>query len=144
MKDETVMRRYVVSGLRKLGCHVIPIENGVSFPGTPDLNFCCDGVEFWIECKCLQLLPTRPITPIRVPHFTAEQFLWLRGRKMAGGKCGLLLKIMDPAGYFLLTDLELIHSLQKQEALLLSLRQQAIYYGPRLPFEQLLKDLKNA
>lgn len=79
------MRRKVVKELRSL--HAVAIENMTS-SGVPDINY-TDG---WIELKHLSKFPKRPSTPVRIPHFTDVQRLWLTTREKRGGKTWLLLQ----------------------------------------------------
>ncbi len=67
------------------------IENGVGF-GTPDVNFCGNGVECWIEMKS-------PIEPVRLstPLFgsnhkvSQDQKNWMKRQIDAGGRCWFLI-----------------------------------------------------
>lgn len=79
---------------------VMSVENEVR-PGTPDINGCIDGSEFWIECKLLPSWPKRTSTPVRIKTFTKEQRLWLKSRWSAGGSCWLMLKVADTRQWFL-------------------------------------------
>lgn len=81
---ESDMRAQVVRLLA--GANAVAVENGVGV-GTPDVNY----VEGWLELKSVDL-PKNPDSPIRVPHFSAEQRLWLRRRTEAGGRAHVLLK----------------------------------------------------
>jgi len=80
------MRRHVVRALR--GLHAVSVENAVG-TGMPDVNY-ADG---WLELKSVARWPTRPSSPLRVPHFTQEQRLWIRRRQEAGGRVHVLLKV---------------------------------------------------
>lgn len=86
MSLERDMRKRVVAALRPL--HAVSVENGAG-AGTPDVN-CVLG---WLELKSIDGWPARPETPVRVPHFTPEQRLWLIKRCEAGGAAWLLLKV---------------------------------------------------
>ena len=101
-KPETTMRQYLVKGLRKAGCDAMAVENGDTCMGTPDINACYHGNELWIECKCLPAFPKRPTTTIKIGHYSIEQYLWLRERVRAGGNCLLILKTVEPTGYYVL------------------------------------------
>ena len=70
---ESYMRQQVIQALK--GYHPISVENLV-YPGTPDIN-CTLG---WIELKQVGAWPKRANTPLRVPHFTQQQRVWLRER----------------------------------------------------------------
>lgn len=75
----------MVRALRPL--HAVAVENPAC-PGTPDINY----VDGWIECKWMRQWPSRDDQPVRVPHFTPQQRLWLRERRRAGGRAWLLLQ----------------------------------------------------
>lgn len=66
----------------------ISVENP-AHPGTPDLN-CTLG---WIELKQEPVWPVRASTPLRVPHFTMQQRVWLKRRHRSGGNAWLLLQV---------------------------------------------------
>lgn len=70
------------------GLDPVRVENPAE-PGTPDVNY----VEGWIELKFKEEWPKRPSTPLRVPHFTAQQRVWLVRRVLSGGKAFVLLKV---------------------------------------------------
>lgn len=93
--SERDMRKVVVRLLKPL--HAVSVENGVGI-GTPDVN-CSLG---WIELKSVDQ-PARPGSPVRAPHWTQEQKLWLRAREAAGGLAALLLKVGD---WWILLDAE--------------------------------------
>lgn len=85
MSLEKDMRKRVVAALRDV--HAVSVENGAG-AGTPDVN-CALG---WLELKSIDELPARPETPVRVPHFSPEQRLWLTKRCRAGGAAWMLIK----------------------------------------------------
>jgi len=70
--------------------HVTRIENSTEL-GTPDVNGCADGVEFWVELKVAKR-PKLVKTRVAVDHFTQEQRFWLFERHKAGGYVFLLLQ----------------------------------------------------
>ena len=63
--------------------HWTTVESGNLAPGTPDVNGCADGVEFWIECKWTAgwTVTLRP-----------EQIGWLARRARAGGRVFVLVR----------------------------------------------------
>jgi hypothetical protein len=85
MSLEKEMRRVVIKALRPLDGK--SVENGVG-AGTPDVNY-ADG---WIELKSIDRWPPKG-GPLRVPHFTSGQRVWLVRRRRAGGEARLLLKV---------------------------------------------------
>lgn len=80
------MRQRVVKALRPL--HAISVENACGV-GTPDVNY----AHGWIELKALPTAPVRPTTPVRLPHFTNVQKIWLMKRAEAGGHACVLLMV---------------------------------------------------
>lgn len=76
-------------GLRRLfrkhlpEVHWTTIESRYTQSGIPDLNGCCDGVEFWIECKrtAAWTIKMRPM-----------QMAWLLRRLRAGGNCWIAVR----------------------------------------------------
>lgn len=67
------------------------IENGIS-AGTPDVNYCLDGVEGWIELKAPRA-PARASTPLfgsNHPVLT-EQINWFFLQHRSGGRGHLLI-----------------------------------------------------
>jgi len=86
---ELVMRRNVVKALAPL--HAIPVENGYTRPGTPDVNFHGG----WLECKWMDRWPAVPADrPIKLKHdFTPEQRLFAIQRARVGGHVWLLLQV---------------------------------------------------
>lgn len=85
---ERNMRRTVVKLLKPL--HAISVENGLTHPGTPDVN-CTLG---WLELKAQNQWPARETTAVRLDHdLTPQQRLWLTKRKRAGGACWVLLTV---------------------------------------------------
>lgn len=60
--------------------------------GIPDINFCVDGVEWWVEAKHLDALPVRASTPVRI-DLRMDQVLWLKHRKKAGGLSLVLVRV---------------------------------------------------
>ena len=68
----------------------VRVENPIH-PGTPDVNL-APGT--WLELKCLPEWPVRPATPVRIPHYTPQQRVWLMRRwKYAPGSTLLLLEV---------------------------------------------------
>lgn len=69
----------------------VRVENP-AWPGTPDVHWCCSGVEGWLELKQVAGWPARGGN-LAVDHFTAQQRVWLIRRSRAGGRVHLLLKV---------------------------------------------------
>jgi len=74
------------------GLHMVRLENSAG-NGTPDVNGCYRGQDFWAELKYLAEFPVRPSTVVRIPHFTDEQRLWLKSRGEAGGLAWLFVQV---------------------------------------------------
>lgn len=73
-KPESRMRAVVLDALRTL--HAVPVESGLTSPGIPDVNH----AHGWIELKTADRWPARAATPLRLPHFTQEQRIWIARR----------------------------------------------------------------
>ena len=84
--SEKGMRRRVIQVLKKLDA--IAVENP-AYPGTPDVWY----MEGALELKWARKWPTHEDTPLRMPHFTRQQKLWLAKRWNMGGEAYLLLKV---------------------------------------------------
>ena len=91
---EARLRSELVS-MCKDTCHILPVENGVH-PGTPDINGCYMGVDFWLELKVLKSVPGK----FRIPHLTERQKKFMVDRDRNGGCALLLIRVVD-TGYFL-------------------------------------------
>lgn len=65
----------------------VRIENSVGL-GTPDINY----LHGWIELKYVPSWPKRG-GPLRIPHFTPQQRVFLRRRWLSGGHAWLLLRV---------------------------------------------------
>lgn len=61
--------------------------------GIPDTSFSGMGHNGWIELKFAAKWPVRATTPLRLPHYTPEQRIWLREHGEAGGRCWLFLQV---------------------------------------------------
>lgn len=83
---------------RKFG-HFERIENMVG-RGRPDVNYCVAGVEGNIELKQIARWPSRPDSPVSVPHFTPQQRIWIRTRLSAGGRVYVLLEVVRPVVWY--------------------------------------------
>lgn len=81
------------------GVHIQRIENAVD-TGTPDVEYCHEGRQGWIELKVAKK-PARAATPVRIRHFSKEQRLWHRDRVKSGGRSFILVQVERE--YFLFT-----------------------------------------
>jgi hypothetical protein len=89
---ESDMRQLVVRALA--GLDPVSVENP-AHPGTPDVNH----TGGWLELKRVDAWPARPGSPLRLPHFTPQQRVWLRRRcaSRPRGAC-LLLRVDGKTG----------------------------------------------
>lgn len=94
------MRSTVVKVLKPFDA--ISVENP-AYPGTPDVNSTLG----WIELKEAKRWPRGAHTPLRLPHFTQQQRVWLTRRaRVDRGRVWLLLKVgeewllYDPLGMY--------------------------------------------
>ena len=71
------------------GTDQVRVENPAN-PGTPDLNCCYRGVEFWIEFKQVKELPKKADTPVFTGCLKPHQALWAMLRTRAGGRCSVV------------------------------------------------------
>jgi hypothetical protein len=67
------------------------VENMVQ-AGTPDVNYCYNGVEGWIELKHADKPPARDSTPVFPDGkgLRDEQVIWIHKRARAGGRVWIL------------------------------------------------------
>ena len=79
------MRKRVIKILKPLDGRAV--ENAVG-PGTPDVNY----IGGWVELKKIRYWPRRG-GPVRVPHFTQQQRVWLERRWHRGGAVYMLIQI---------------------------------------------------
>ena len=86
--SEQGMRQRVVKALKSLDA--ISVENSV-YPGTPDVNY----IGGWIELKWVRSWPKRESTPLRLPHFTPQQRVWLQRRERKGGHAFVFLQVAN-------------------------------------------------
>ena len=75
MSDDGGLRRLFQDNIRP--GHLQPVETGLISAGVPDMNYCCDGVEGWVEMK-----QTRHWGVTLEP----EQVSWLHRRARCGGR----------------------------------------------------------
>ena len=84
--------------LQPKGVHLQRIETSL-VQGVPDVNFCYQGVEGWIELKSIGHRTGSGV--FKVAHLRPSQYAWIKRRCRAGGLVWLLVK----AGQ----DLVLVH-----------------------------------
>lgn len=91
--SEAALWRFLGDILRPLG-HVIRVENVVG-SGTPDVNYCINGAEGWIELKHLPSWPKNKASVVRIPHkrLFKVQCAWLHARSVIGGRSWLFVQV---------------------------------------------------
>ena len=82
-------------------CHHIRVENPAN-PGTPDLNYCMEKVEGWVEFKQVKALPKQADTPVFTGCLSPQQILWHMKRAMAKGKAYICGYVEDIDEFFLI------------------------------------------
>ena len=112
-------------------------------PGTPDVHYCWEGRTGWLELKEIEDWPARPDTPVRIPHFTKEQRLWIWDYAEHKGVVRLLLRVRRAREYLLFGPKFAVDELgfatrdrTLEGALLVG--------GPQLPVQELLEALWDA
>lgn len=81
-------------GLRKLfqkhlpQVHWQPVETGLISAGVPDINYCYEGLEGWIECK-------KSTSGGRI-GFRPEQIGWIKDRLIHGGRVKIAVLLEMP------------------------------------------------
>lgn len=91
MSEQTVWQRFSrIFAIRN--AHVVRVENPAD-PGTPDVNWCMDGIEGWVELKQAKNWPKKKDTDLNIKHFSTKQKVWLTKRSFSGGRIHLLLKV---------------------------------------------------
>jgi hypothetical protein len=86
MSGEQNMRQRVIQALKPLDA--ISVENSCG-PGTPDVNY----IGGWLELKRVAAWPANLRTPVRIPHFSPQQKVWLARRCQRGGRAYVLLQV---------------------------------------------------
>jgi hypothetical protein len=83
MKESNV-RHHLITNIKEFG-HVEAIENGAGV-GNPDVNYCIEGYEGWIEIKYREKWPIRSSTPGIGKCLKPSQPIWFKKRLDAGAK----------------------------------------------------------
>lgn len=101
-KKESLLRKAVSEALRPL--HVVPYENGIACPGTPDLDYEGDAtwagfdrrhVRGWIELKTARYESLTKAIQIKLQP---GQRAWWAQRLQAGGRVSVLVEVYDNLG----------------------------------------------
>lgn len=90
MKEKQVWR-ILQKHFKECGARAHRIEN-LMREGCPDVNYCLDGVEGWIEIKC-PTLPKRASTILFGSNhkLSQQQKNWFKEQIDAGGRCHVLI-----------------------------------------------------
>lgn len=99
---EANVSKALMTRLKKVG-HATRIENLVGV-GMPDVSYCVDGAEGFIENKWRSSWPKDPEGIVTLKHFTAQQRIWIADRARAGGSVFVLLGVGIPVTDWLLLD----------------------------------------
>lgn len=81
---ESAVRHDLITNLKEFG-HVEAIENSAG-TGNPDVNYCIESCEGWIEVKYRREFPKRESTPALGKCFKPTQPIWFKKRLDAGAK----------------------------------------------------------
>lgn len=73
------------------GLHFTRIENSAS-SGTPDVEGCTGGLQFWIELKIAKR-PKHRHDIIKLDHFRVKQVVWLHNRWLVDGRAWVLVRV---------------------------------------------------
>lgn len=88
MNEYYVWRNKLRPVLVRARAHVVRLESD-THPGIPDINFCWENQDYWVELKTMKELPKR-ITTRTTLGLQPVQGLWLQRRTAAGGKCRVM------------------------------------------------------
>jgi len=97
--EQKLWKRVKAAFDRHHNAHVVRVENTLGV-GTPDVNYCINSCEGWIELKAMAKAPHDKDLPFKVPHLTQQQVIWLHKRANCGGEVWLLTLF---GGFYLLT-----------------------------------------
>lgn len=89
---ESSLWNWLRRGLKdfSINTHLVRIENSAEI-GTPDVNGCIYGNDFWVELK----VATEMRDSMIKVSITSDQVMWLRSRSRAGGNSFLLIMVKD-------------------------------------------------
>ena len=91
-----------LQGLQPRRLHIQRFEDKLT-AGIPDTNVAWNGYEWWMEGKYVKDLPVRSNSPVKLPHYTPQQCLWLETRQRAGCCAFLWIRVRD-YGWLLFTS----------------------------------------
>lgn len=97
MPKEAQLWQLVKSNFPK-GSHVQRIETGGTGRGIPDVNFCHEGKDIWIELKSIS---GNKLT------LTEFQIVWMHKRVTSGGRCFVLARKNKELRLFRIEDFQL-------------------------------------
>lgn len=84
-----------------IDAHLMRVENP-AHPGTPDVNCCYNGIEFWPELKQTSSLPKRKDTPVFAGALRPEQIVWHTLRSKAQGRSYIVAEVKEAKRVFVI------------------------------------------
>lgn len=136
MASEKAFYRQFRSNLESKDVHVQRVETPVG-QGVPDVNYCALGAEGWLELKAWTRKTRRG--QFRIPNLRPAQLAWLRKRREAGGRAGILCRLNEDIILFDgLVAPELYRGVTWERAHELA----TIWLEPPLDWRQLLESLR--
>ena len=94
--------------------HIVRIENAIGI-GTPDIEYCFEGVAGWVEVEEVHW-PRSLDSVVEFPHLTQEQKLFLTQRALSAGNAFVLAHVQNKPNYYFLYRGANILSLGKMTA----------------------------
>lgn len=73
--------------------HYVRIENGEIGPGTPDVSFCVNGTEGWMELKDARSKTAKVPFPNEDVGLHKSQIRWIKDRLKAGGNVWVVARV---------------------------------------------------
>lgn len=113
-QEKTLRKRVLLAINYTPQCHAVAIENKLE-TGTPDINYCVQGWEGWLELKSIEKFPKHSNTVVRIEHFTLDQRRWIKHRQSCGGTAGVLLQVGDEIFLFMDVTAVVIGTLTEEQ-----------------------------
>ena len=99
---ESNLSKALMKHLKTVG-HATRIENLAAI-GMPDVSYCVDGREGFIENEWRPRWPQDPARIVLLRHYTAQQRIWHESRALAGGRVWVMLGVGTPLRDVLVFD----------------------------------------
>ena len=99
---ESNLSKVLMKRLKSVG-HATRIEN-LATVGMPDVSYCIDGREGFIENKWISAWPRDASRIVLLRHYTAQQRIWHCDRTSAGGNVWVMLGVGSPLRDVLIFD----------------------------------------